>query len=189
MAEVHYCLDLVNGNVRTILHLDNSYSTSACVGKSITGMIPLPVTLFLLSQQILCGSTWINFTVPKDTYFMTCDHTENLLLGKKLLFWKPGQQVGEANTLVSISIRNATPTHYTSIFGYLNTPITHPFCLLTVRGTVLLAMCNSTGQLTYSGEGWCPSHRRWCRCLLCEVKLLQLGCLWCNYANFCLGFS
>ena len=85
-AEVHYCLDLVNGNARTILHLDNSYSASACVGKSITGVIPLPVTLFLLSQQILCGSTWFNFAVPKDTYFMTCDHTENLLLGKKLSF-------------------------------------------------------------------------------------------------------
>jgi len=56
MAEVHYHLDLVNGNARTILHLDNSYSASACVGKSITGMIPLPVMLFLLSQQILCKS-------------------------------------------------------------------------------------------------------------------------------------
>ena len=86
MVEVHYHLDLVNGNARTILHLDNSYSALACVSKSITGVIPLSVTLFLLSQQILCGSTWINFAVPKDTYFMTCEHTENLLLGKKLSF-------------------------------------------------------------------------------------------------------
>jgi len=63
---------------------------------------------FLCLSRCFCylnkysGSTWINFAVPKDTYFMTCDHTENLLLGKKLSFWKPGQQV-EANTLVSVS--------------------------------------------------------------------------------------
>ena len=31
-VEVHYHLDLVNGNARTILHLDNPYSASACVG-------------------------------------------------------------------------------------------------------------------------------------------------------------
>ena len=62
-AEVHYRLDLVNGNARTILHLDNSYSASACVGKSITGVIPLPVTLFLLSQQIL----WINMDQLRST--------------------------------------------------------------------------------------------------------------------------
>jgi len=53
---------------------------------AITGVIPLFVTLFLLSQPILSGSLSFNFAVPKDTYFMTCGHTENLLLGKKSSF-------------------------------------------------------------------------------------------------------
>ena len=61
---------------------------------AITGVILLLVTPFLLSQQILSGSMSFNFAVPKDTYLMTCGHTEQLLLGKKLSFSKTSQLVG-----------------------------------------------------------------------------------------------
>ena len=47
-------------------------------------MILLLVMLFLLSQQILSGLMSFNFAVPKDAYLITCGHTEQLLLGKKL---------------------------------------------------------------------------------------------------------
>ena len=53
---------------------------------AITGVILLHVTLFLLSQQILSALMSFNFAVPKDTYLMTCGHTEQLLLGEKLSF-------------------------------------------------------------------------------------------------------
>ena len=74
------------GNCHRATELDNSYSASACVGMAITGVILLLVTLFLLSQQVLSGSMPFNFAVPKDTYLMTCGHTEQLLLGEELSF-------------------------------------------------------------------------------------------------------
>ena len=78
--------DCWDWQLATAMESDNSYSASACVGMAITGVIPLLVTLFLLSQQILNGSMSFNLVVPKDTYFMTCDHTENVLLGRKSSF-------------------------------------------------------------------------------------------------------
>ena len=64
------------GNCHRATELDNSDSASACVGMAITGVILLLVTPFLLSQQILSGSMSFNFAVLKNTYLMTCGHTE-----------------------------------------------------------------------------------------------------------------